>query len=106
VGSAVAAAWSAEGAGAAAAGVRRRPVGAPLAGLLLAAPPFLAGPTGGFLLGPAAGLLGVALAGPVGGLLAGIGAEAALAAWVVGLGERSAAVLAVPPDDPHGVSPA
>jgi hypothetical protein len=80
-------------------------VRAPLAGLLLASAPLLAGPTGSLLLGPAAGLLGVALAGSVGGLLAGIGAEATLAARVVGLGELSAAVLAVAPDDPHWFLP-
>jgi len=51
-------------------------------------------------------LLSLALAGPVRGLLTGIGAEAAPAARVIGLGERSAAVLAVPPDDPYRVSPA
>jgi hypothetical protein len=102
VGAAVAAAGAAEGARAAAAGVRRRPVctltGA--AGLLLPLP------LSGLLLGAAAGLLGITLAGPVGGLLAGVGAEAALSSGVVGLGELAAAVLAVPPDDPHGIPPA
>src|SRR5215211_1227184 len=99
---AVPAAGATEGTEAAAAGMWRRPVGTlALAGLLVAPAPLLTGPAGGVLLGPSAGLVGVALAGPVGGLLAGVGAEAALAARVVGLGERSAAVLAVPPDDPH-----
>jgi hypothetical protein len=67
-------------------------------GLLLT---LLAGP-----LPVAALLLDLALASSVGGLLASVTAEAALAAGVVGLGERSTAVLAVSPDDPHRVSPA
>jgi hypothetical protein len=74
------------------------PVGVLAAALLLA---LLAGP-----LSVAALLLGLALASSVGGLFASVAAEAALAAGVVGLGERFAAVLAVPPDDPHRVSPA
>jgi hypothetical protein len=49
----------------------------------------------------AAGLLPGALALPVGGLLAGVGAEAALAARVVGLGEAVAAGWAVAVDDVH-----
>jgi hypothetical protein len=112
VGAAVTATGPAEGAGTAAAGMRRRPMRpltlasllVPLATGVLAAALLLA-----LLAGPlsvAALLLGLALASSVGGLFAGVGAEAALAAGVVGLGERSAAVLAVPPDDPHRVSPA
>jgi hypothetical protein len=57
---AVAAAGAAEGAGAAAAGVRRRPVGPP--GTLALAAGLLAGAAGGLLLGPPAGLLLVAMA--------------------------------------------
>jgi hypothetical protein len=49
----------------------------------------------------AAGLLPGALALPVAGLLAGVGAEAALAARVVGLGEAVAAGWAVAVDDVH-----
>ena len=63
----------------------RRPVGpytvALPAGLLLVPA------SAGVILGSLAGLLGSALAGAVGGLLAGVGAEAALAARVVGLAE-------------------
>jgi hypothetical protein len=86
---AVPAAGGAVGPGAAAAGVRRRPVGpgalASPAGLLLT-------PTaGGVPLGPPAGLLLVALSGTVGGLFAGDRAEPPLAAGVVVLFEARAA---------------
>ena len=45
----------------------------------------------GVVLGSLAGLLAGTLTSPVGGLLAGIGAEAALAARVVGLAEAASA---------------
>jgi hypothetical protein len=112
VGAAVTATGATEGARAAAAGVRRRPVSAlTLAGLLftLSAGVLAAALLLALLAGPlpvAALLLGLALASSVGGLLAGISAEATLAAGVDGLGELPVAVLAVPPDDPHRASPA
>jgi hypothetical protein len=84
--SAVATARAAVGAGAAGPGVRwRGAVGAVTspAGLLFA------GAAAGLVLSPLAGLVGGAPARPVGGLLAGIGAEAALAAGVVGLAEAA-----------------
>jgi hypothetical protein len=75
--------------------VRRRPTAGALAGVA----GLFAGAAGGFLLGPPAGLLLLAFAGAVGGLLAGGRAEPPLAAGVVGLLERAAALLTGSADD-------
>jgi hypothetical protein len=74
---------SAVGAGAAGPGVRR----VSAAGAVTRPAGILAGATSGVVLGSLAGLLADALACPVGGLFAGIRAEAALAARVIGLAE-------------------
>src|SRR6266508_3218810 len=99
VGAAVAAAGAAVGAGAAAAGVWRRPM-RPSA--LPCTTGLFAGAAGGFLLGPAAGLLLAAFAGAVGGLLAGGRAEPPFAAGVIGLLEGGAAVGAGGADHADG----
>jgi hypothetical protein len=101
----VAAARGAERAGAAAAGMGGRGAAGSVA--LPAGVLFAGAAAGVFLLGALVGLLAGALAGAVGGLLAGIGAEAALAARVIGLAEAGPAGWAVAVDDPyvHGRSP-
>src|SRR5688500_17866755 len=92
---AMAAAGAAVGAGAAGPGMGRRPTGPGAAGLLLALM------AAGVVLGALPGLLTLALALAVGGLLAGIRAEAALAARVIGLAEPGPAGGAGAVDDAH-----